>query len=139
MLVQLIYISAIVDDSIDRMREFISTTRENNSKNSITSIILSFDRHYLHCIEGERNAVSELFADVSHNSHHSLCTIVRFNEVSRREFPDFSTEISNFSDFATNGVNTICPIDVANTDTISSASAMSLLRRVAAHTRAERT
>jgi hypothetical protein len=138
MVVQLIYISHFVGPTIAEDEKFIEGARTRNAASNITSIMLITEYCYIHCIEGERDVVSGLFIKIAQDPRHKDATILRFNEVSKREFSDFSAEISELRDFnIADNCNTICP-DLLDIPTITSAKAMSLLRRVAAHHRANK-
>jgi hypothetical protein len=94
---------------------------------------------YIHCIEGERDIVSSLFLKIAQDPRHSDATILRFNETQKREFNDFSAAISRLSDFnISNDYNTVHPTMHIDITSITSAKAMTLLRRVAAHHRANK-
>jgi len=136
-IVQLIYISAIVGTGIDNIENFAKEMRERNSSRDITSVVLITDKCYIHCIEGSRLVVSELFHKISSDPRHCRCTVLRLNEMAKREFSDFASEISRLSDFGIDEVNTICDPRTIDPFTITSSAAMSLLRRVAAHRRAD--
>lgn len=136
-IVQLIYISTIVGTPITQIENFVEEARVRNAARDITSLMLVTEKCYIHCIEGSRKVVSDLYNTISQDPRHEHCTILRLNEMSRREFSDFSAEISLLSDFGADEVNTICDPRTIDTFTITSAAAMSLLRRVAAHHRAD--
>ena len=137
MIVQLVYISTPIGKKIDEIENFISSARERNAKKGISSIMLITECAYLHCIEGERAAVSELYNKICNDTRHSHCTILRFNELPKREFDDFHATVYRLSSFDTLGVNTVCPVSIIDLHTISAARAMTLLRRTAAHYRAD--
>ena len=137
MIVQLIYISYSVGDTIDQDFHFIEGVRERNTRRGITSIMLITESCYIHCIEGERNEVSNLFVKIAQDTRHHGATILRFSEMPKREFGDFSGAISRLSDFDTAEYNTVCPSMQIDPTSITSAKAMNLLRRVAAHYRAD--
>ena len=137
MIVQLIYISHSIGDAIDTDEKFLEGVRARNAARGITSIMLVTESCYIHCIEGERDIVSSLFLKISQDPRHKNATILRFNEIKNREFSDFSAAISRLSKFNLNdSYNTVCPSMQIDITSITSAKAMTLLRRVAAHYRA---
>jgi hypothetical protein len=137
-IVQLIYISTIVGTPISQIPNFVESARERNKIRDITSLMLVTEKCYIHCIEGSRLVVSDLYNKISNDPRHSQCTILRLNEMSRREFSNFSAEISVLSEFGEAEVNTICDPRTIDPFTITSSAAMSLLRRVAAHHHADK-
>ena len=137
MVVQLIYISTIIGHAVITDDQFIIGARLRNTARGITSVMLVTDSCYVHCIEGEREIVSDLFIKIAQDTRHKNQTILRFNEVQKREFGDFSAAISELSEFNVNdNYNTVWPAIEIDITSITSAQAMSLLRRVAAHYRA---
>lgn len=135
MLVQLIYISTIVGITIDLIENYIDSARLRNLRSGLAGIVLITDRYYIHYIEGERADVGDKYNEMVSFSHlHTKCTILRFNEIAKREFPDFSAEYAMLSDVAKSDISRVCPIDP---ETMTSARAMSLIRRTAAHYRAD--
>ena len=138
MVVQLIYISTPVGTTIDKIDNFMMGASERNIIKNITSIILVTPMHYIHCIEGDRHEVSKLYNKLVNDPRHTDCTILRLNEMPHREFSEFSAEISNLTEFDTDSINTVCLAGHINPCTITSSHAMTLLRRVAAHKRANR-
>ena len=136
MLVQLIYISTIVGVTIDLIENYIDGARLRNLRTGLAGILMITDKYYIHYIEGERADVSDKYNEMVSFSHlHMKCTILRFNEIAKREFPDFSAEYTKLSDIAKNEMDRVAPIDPL---TMTSAKAMSIIRRAAAHHRAER-
>ena len=136
MLVQLVYISTIVGITIDLIENYIDAARLRNLRSGLAGIVLITDKYYIHYIEGERADVSDKYSEMVSFSHlHTKCTILRFNEIAKREFPDFLAEYATLSDVAKNDLSKMCPID---SETMTSAKAMALIRLVAAHHRAER-
>lgn len=137
MVVQLIYISSIIGIDVIGDDKFMEGVRARNASRGITSVMLVTDSCYVHCIEGERDVVSSLFIKIAQDPRHTNQTILRFSEVQKREFGDFFAAISKLSEFnVSNNYNTVCPAMQVDPLSITSAKAMSLLRRVAAHHRA---
>jgi hypothetical protein len=135
MLVQLIYISTIVGITIDQIENYIDRARIRNLASGLAGIVMITDRNYIHYIEGERGDVSDKYNEmVSFNHLHTKCTILRFNEIAKREFPDFIAEYGKLSDISKEELAKLCPPDPF---TITAATAMTFIRRVAAHHRVD--
>ena len=135
MLVQLIYISTIVGVTIDQIENYIDSARIRNLGAGLAGLLLIADKHYIHYIEGERTEVSSKYYDVSTSAHQSKCIILKFSEITKREFPDFIAEYAKLSDMAKSELSKLGPLDP---EKITSATAMAYIRRVAAHHRVER-
>jgi tRNA U34 5-carboxymethylaminomethyl modifying enzyme MnmG/GidA len=135
MLVQLIYISTIVGITIDQIENYIDRARIRNLATGLAGIVMITDKNYIHYIEGERCDVSDKYNEmISFNHLHTKCTILRFNEISKREFPDFVAEYAKLSDISKEELS---KLPAAEPAVITAASAMSYIRRVAAHHRAD--
>lgn len=135
MLVQLIYISTIVGVTFDQMEGLRETARLRNIADGICGLLLITDNNYIHYIEGERSAVIAKYEEVSHYSLHKQCTLLRFIEIPKREFPDFVSTYVKLSDIAKED---LAKLDKIDPSTITSATALSYIRRMVAHHRADR-
>ena len=133
MLVQLVYISTCVGNQIDMDPEMFNAARARNIDRGIASVVLSNNIYYIHSIEGERDAVNKLYSTILRDTKHKNCIILRYLEISKKDFEDFSVAFARLSDFDTTDGNTVGSTITIDPETITSSIAMSLLRRVAAH------
>ena len=134
MLAQLIYISTIVGKTFDQMEDLREVARLRNIADNICGLLLITDNYYIHYIEGDRSAVNSKYREVSHYPLHTQCTILRFVEIPKREFPDLISTYVKLSDMAKEELSKLDKIDP---ETIASATALSYIRRMVAHHRAD--
>jgi hypothetical protein len=60
-----------------------------NKARGITGVLISDDRTFLQVIEGERNAVSDLFITLARDPRHRDIALVEAEPISGRAFPDW--------------------------------------------------
>lgn len=138
MIVQLIYISVSHGITVDKIENFFESARQRNAEIDLASILLITDTCYIHCLEGSRADVSKKYNKISQDARHSGCTILRFNDIAHREFSDFNAEFVRLSEFDNIEIDTICPDGTIDPHSITPLMAVTLIRRVAAHIRADR-
>jgi hypothetical protein len=78
--------------------ELLAESREANKKTDITGMLLFKDGHYLQVLEGEKDAVRELFARISRDPRHAKLRILAEGVRDRRSFVDWSMGFRDLSD-----------------------------------------
>jgi hypothetical protein len=78
--------------------EILAQSREANKKTDITGMLLFKDGHFLQVLEGEENAVRELFARISRDPRHVKVRTLAEGVRERRSFVDWSMGFRDLSD-----------------------------------------
>ncbi len=87
---RLIYYSEERDVGAHGVLRILDEAREGNKGADITGV-LAFDRRwFLQCLEGSRDALSRKFLSIARDQRHGGVTLVAFEEVGDRLFPDWS-------------------------------------------------
>jgi hypothetical protein len=91
MLSGLVYVSsAITPFSPTELAALLDTSRRNNVKRRITGLLLYIGGNFMQALEGEEQAVDELYWTIAEDPRHrSLVTVIR-SPVRRRLFPDWA-------------------------------------------------
>ncbi|MDR6324129.1 hypothetical protein J3R03_008325 [Actinoplanes couchii] len=90
MLSRLVYFSVEGDVGAQGILRILDEAREGNRGEEITGV-LAFDRHwFLQCLEGPRDAVTRKFLAIARDQRHSGVTLVAFEGISSRLFPDWT-------------------------------------------------
>jgi hypothetical protein len=90
MLSRLIYFSEERDVGERGVLRILDEAREGNQGEGITGV-LAFDRRwFLQCLEGSRDALTRKFLAIARDQRHSGVTLIVFEEVSDRLFPDWT-------------------------------------------------
>jgi hypothetical protein len=90
MLSRLIYFSEERDVGVHGVLRILDEARAGNTGSEITGV-LAFDRRwFLQCLEGSRDAVTRKFLAIARDPRHSGVTLVAFEDVGERLFPDWS-------------------------------------------------
>lgn len=135
-LVQLIYMSKSVGPTIDTLPEVVDAIRIRNLKNDISSIVLTDSKYHLHVIEGQSAAVNALYNRIITDTRHTECTLLKFYEITRREFADFAAEFVNIpTALYPNSTDTLFHFSELDSSTLTPNRALTILRRVAAYCR----
>ena len=97
MLSRLIYFSEERDVGVHGVLRILDEARAGNRGAEITGV-LAFDRRwFLQCLEGSRDAITRKFLAIAQHRRHSGVTLVAFEDVSERLFPDWSMGAMNVS------------------------------------------
>jgi len=132
MLIGFLYVAEISEVAIGQADHFVELVQSETREASIGSIALLCKNYYIHYMEGDRAAVNNRYCELLQFKDYIHCTILRCVEMYKCEFPDFVLKYANLSDIAKDELDILGTIDPA---TISSATAMTLIRRSAAHHR----
>jgi hypothetical protein len=86
MLVRLLYVSRALSDSADDIEAILAASRKKNPNNGITGIMCFGGGLYLQAIEGGRNAVNALFAQIVADKRHKDVVMLHYEEITERRF-----------------------------------------------------
>ena len=87
---RLIYYSQERDVGAQGVLRILDEARAGNRGEGITGV-LAFDRRwFLQCLEGSREVLTRKFLAIARDQRHSGVTLVAFEEVGDRLFPDWS-------------------------------------------------
>jgi hypothetical protein len=90
-LVRLIYASQVSPGfSAEDIRSLLTLCRDNNSRESLTGVLCFDSEFFLQCLEGPRHAVNSLYTHILRDKRHQQVTLMGYQEISRREFPEWS-------------------------------------------------
>ena len=88
-LCQLVYTSTALEpfDKTELMA-LLEDNARRNAQSGITGLLLYKDGCFMHALEGDEDAVTALFAKISHDPrHHHIIPLIH-ERVEQREFPD---------------------------------------------------
>ncbi|KOR29925.1 hypothetical protein TI03_00965 [Achromatium sp. WMS1] len=74
----------IIDESI--IAEILQASRNNNSKNNITGMLLYSGNYFLQCLEGARSDVNETYNRILRDSRHNNAILLWYGEIAQRDF-----------------------------------------------------
>jgi len=87
---RLVYMSnagPLPDDNM--LSSLLDVARSNNSKLNITGLLAYHDGNYFQVLEGERQAVLELYEKIEKDKRHRGALVVHSGEVTERTFSDW--------------------------------------------------
>ena len=87
MLVRLLYVSRLKNPQDPSVLDAIlSECRARNPEKGITGILCSGDGLVLQALEGGRNAVSQIYGHICHDTRHTDVVLLDFEEITERRF-----------------------------------------------------
>lgn len=90
-LISLVYVSFESHPMSDQeIRDILVVSRENNRKLHITGMLLYRDGFFIQALEGDKEAVEELYDHIKADSRHENVTLVYKNDIQTRSFPRWS-------------------------------------------------
>lgn len=95
MIHQLVYysrntVSGSDRDMITNMREILSASQRNNSRDGITGFLIFDKTWFIQILEGERARVTETYNRIARDTRHSAATILNVRDVPSRLFPNWT-------------------------------------------------
>lgn len=109
----IIYTSHIADDiqsESSLLHEIISHSQTANPAIGVTGAMIMSDRQFLQVIEGEEQAVLQLFTKISADKRHSQVDVLYHESISSRSFEQWSMQGFEVSPGATFDVETIAAV-----------------------------
>ncbi len=91
MLFQLGYVSSATG-STDRsvLLDILQTARESNQRASVTGLLLFYDGHFMQLLEGEEQAVRDIFARIAADPRHRDIMVLFEEPIDERLFSDWT-------------------------------------------------
>ena len=89
MLVRLLYASRAAGNiSGDVIKAILTRSREHNPKNGITGVLCTCQSGdvFMQVLEGSRDAVNRLYANIGRDSRHHTVTLLYYSEIGERRF-----------------------------------------------------
>ena len=91
MMVRLVYVSrseAVTDRRL--IDAIINRSKSYNPAHGITGVLCYTGDVFMQVLEGGRDAVSRLFAEITHDSRHRDVTLIEFAEITERQFANWT-------------------------------------------------
>ena len=115
-LVRLIYASVINRETYNQetMDEILRVARKNNQKNNITGLLCFSNKYFIQCLEGGRRHVNATYEKILRDDRHSEPLLISYEEISTREFTDWSMGYISQSDLSKEAVLRHSTVDRLN-------------------------
>ena len=90
-LTRILYASTVTEQfKPNDIEDILSKARKNNEKADITGMLCFSSKYFLQCIESSRTNVNVLYHKILNDKRHSNIVLLDYNEISEREFYDWS-------------------------------------------------
>ncbi|MGR6871545.1 BLUF domain-containing protein [Pseudomonas sp. HK3] len=86
----LYYSSASREMSLSDMKDILTVARENNSGKGLCGMLCYDNRYFVQALEGEINAVNELFFHIVDDPRHSDVIIVSYEYIEKQTFKEWN-------------------------------------------------
>lgn len=97
-LIHLIYSSAALTDFSElELADLLTAARNNNEKLGITGMLLYTERSFFQIIEGNSDAIEQLFQIISEDKRHSSVVTIIKEPIAQRSFAEWSMGLANVS------------------------------------------
>lgn len=98
MLVRLVYVSySNTAMSEKEVGDILEKSKNDNSKKSISGVLMYSDRYFFQCLEGERKDVNKTYLRITADPRHSRCMQIEYSQVDSRLFANWSMEYVAYS------------------------------------------
>jgi Sensors of blue-light using FAD len=134
MLTQLIYVSTPVPEYQNEVISSFADNRIQNQKIGINGMILSHKNFYLQILEGEREAVNNLYHSIVADHRHTDLLLIRYQEIQRPHFTDWHYAVidQKLDEIFYRYINDLVNVDENFNKDLTSSCAMALFRRARA-------
>lgn len=98
MLQQLVYLSQAtrpLDD--ETVNSILEASRKNNPAREITGILIVQGDRFLQALEGDSEVLRELFLTIKKDPRHMEITIISWEDVTQRDFPEWAMGYKNLA------------------------------------------
>ena len=97
--IRLIYFSrATRDMSLQDIQDILGTARENNGNLNICGMLCYEQQYFLQALEGDREAVNELYLDIADDPRHDEAVIIAYEEITAPSFKEWNMGFAPASD-----------------------------------------
>ena len=133
MLVRLLYVSRALDpDASAATDSILAVAREHNMANGITGILCYGGGIYLQAIEGGRNQVNNLYAQIVSDKRHTDVVLLNYEEIAERRFGGWTMGQVNLSKLNTSVVLKYSELPVLDPYAVSGLVSLALLEELMA-------
>lgn len=99
MLIRLIYVSKVVDSQSSQLTDSILQKAHTwNAQNEITGVLCEGQGVFLQVLEGERGAVTRLYARIFVDPRHTDLELIHCESITERHYGEWSMAHVNLSD-----------------------------------------
>ena len=132
MLVRLLYASRAIDPEPSMIEAILGQSRQFNPSTGITGILCYGGGIYLQAIEGGRNQVNNLYAQIVSDKRHTDVVLLNYEEIAERRFGGWTMGQVNLSKLNTSVVLKYSELPVLDPYAVSGLVSLALLEELMA-------
>ncbi len=69
------------------LRHILSQSLKNNKINSITGLLVDYEKHFIQYLEGDSIKIFKLFERIKSDKRHKNVTLINYAKIDKRRFP----------------------------------------------------
>jgi hypothetical protein len=95
---RLAYVSTACDClKLDDINNILDSSKVNNQAENITGILIYCNKHFFQILEGDENAVKELYEKIAIDCRHDNVIKIQEGEVEKRNFGNWSMAFKSYN------------------------------------------
>ncbi|MCK9514532.1 MAG: BLUF domain-containing protein [Ottowia sp.] len=95
MLVRLLYASRTVDAPERTVAQILAAARDKNLRRGVTGVLVCGGPAFLHVLEGNRRAVSDLYGQIQRDPRHTEVELLSLQDIGERRFGAWALGVVN--------------------------------------------
>lgn len=95
MLVRLLYASRTVDTPEQTVAQILGASRDKNLQSGVTGVLVCGGPVFLHVLEGNRRAVSNLYGHIQRDPRHTDVELLLLQDIAERRFGAWALGVVN--------------------------------------------
>ena len=95
MLVRLLYASRTVDTPEQTLTQILAASRDKNLQHGVTGVLVCGASVFLHVLEGNRRAVSDLYGHIQRDPRHTDIELLLLQDIGERRFGAWALGVVN--------------------------------------------
>lgn len=109
MIFRIVYVSRATQEfTEDELLNMLRNARPRNEEHGITGMLLYGSSNFMQVLEGEQDALDQLFNNITKDERHKDCNVIDYSEIKNRAFPNWSmgfklidqdTKLDGYSEF----------------------------------------
>lgn len=97
MLIRLLYASRTVDAPEQTVSEILAAGRDRNLQRGVTGVLVCGGPVFLHVLEGNRRAVSDLYGHIQRDARHTDVELLLLQDIAERGFGAWALGVVNLA------------------------------------------
>ena len=131
MLVRLLYASRAVDDNLNEtVQSIMQQSREHNPPLGVTGVLCHSDQVFMQVLEGGREAVNQLYAQIMRDPRHTDVVLLHYEEITERRYACWTMGQANLGKINPSVMLKYSPLPELNPHALSGKMSLALIEEL---------